>query len=491
MRYIAVDLGTTNTKAAAYDGDLRLMAAGSSAVEYIRSGDCVEFDAEQYWQGVAAAIRRCAEAAFPAGTEPVQLILTGQAESLVLCGRHGEPVRNGISWLDSRSAAECRELQGIFDQNLFYQVTGQVSILPTWPATKLMHLRRHEPEAFERAQKILLLKDFILFRLTGELCGEQSIYNFSFYFDVRRKRYWQDMLDCCGVDESRLPPLTKPCTVVGRLTAEAAARTGLSADTAVNAGTLDHFAGMLGTGNIAPGIISESTGTVMTVATLAPGPEHCGTGIPFHAGPIDGNYVLMAVCESGGICYEWFRNAFLPEMSFDEIDRRIAQRAIPNGLIFLPGIAGVNAPAYSERACGGFYGLKMRHDSIDMAYAVLEGVAHLLAENIGSFRQAGLNPGVILSTGGGSRSDLWCQLKADITGREVAVPEAGEAACLGAAIIGAVACGRFASYEEAARACTAVRQRFLPRASEALARKHALYLMMQRTMADAAIGFEL
>jgi sugar (pentulose or hexulose) kinase len=478
MRYIAVDLGTTNTKVAAYNEDMKMLALESSPVRYVRNGDYVEFDVEQYYQGLLCTIHRCVVTAFPDEREPAQVILTGQAESLVVCGRHGEPLRNGISWLDNRSVNECHELQSIFKKSLYYPVTGQVSIVPTWPATKLLHLRRNEPGVFAQADKFLLLKDFILLRLTRELCGERSIYNFSFYFDVHKKQYWQEMLDYCEIRADRLPPLVDPCTVVGRLTNEAAMQTGLGADTTVNAGTLDHFAGMIGTGNVRPGIVSESTGTVMTVATLALGLDGCGTGIPFHVGPLPGSSVVMAVCESGGVCYEWFRNNFLPEMSFDEINREIALRKQPNELIFLPGIAGTNAPAYDEHACGVFYGLKMKHDRIDMAYAVLEGVAHLLADNIESFQQAGLNPGTILSTGGGSRSDLWCQLKADLTGHMVVVPEANEAACLGAAIIGAVSSGRFSSYEEAVGQSVVMNKQFTPRMDAKFGAKHTLYQVL-------------
>lgn len=488
MRYIAVDLGTTNIKVAVYDADLKLLALQSAPVRYIYIGECVEFDAEQYYQGLLETIRYCNMSAFPKTTEFMQIILTGQAESLVVCDRHGKPLRNGISWLDNRSVDECRDLQKAFEKSVYYPITGQVSIIPTWPATKIIHLKRHEPEVFAQADKFLLLKDFILLRLTGELCGEHSIYNFSFYFDVRKKRYWQDMLDCCDIRTSQLPPLVEPCTTVGRLTTEAAKQTGLGADTTVNAGTLDHFAGMIGTGTVKPGIVSESTGTVMAVATLAPSAEYCGTGIPFHAGALPGSYVLMAVCESGGVCYEWFRNTFLPELSFDEINRRIAEREVPNDLIFLPGIAGVNAPAYDVRACGVFYGLKLKHDRIDMACAVLEGVAHLLAENIRTFRQAGLDPELILSTGGGARSDLWCRLKADVTGRAIAVPEENEAACMGAAIIGSVSCGRFPSYEAAAEHCVSIGKHIMPHASGAIDRKYRLYKELNDRMTGCPLA---
>lgn len=482
MAIIAIDLGTTNIKVAAFDQYLNLLALESENVKYIRHGPCVEFDAEQYFGLVLSALSRCASSAFKDSSQIRQIVLTGQAESLILTDEQIRPIRLGISWLDERSLEECKELGSIFNQELCQRITGQTVMVPTWPITKILHIKRHEPAVFARTGKFLLLKDYIQFCLTGFLCGEYSIYNFSHYFDITRKDYWTDILAYCGVKKSQLPILIEPCTNIGPVKADIARAAGLSLNTTVNVGTLDHFAGMIGTGNIREGILSESTGTVMTLATFVNMSSLGDVKVPCHYGPFKNSYVLLPVCESGGICLEWFKTNFAAEKSFREIDQTIEQRRIPNDIIFLPYINGVNSPEFDPNACGVFYGLKLKHDVYDLAYAVMEGVAHLLASNIEYLRKIGISADRIISTGGGAKSGLWCQLKADISGSIVAAPDNNEAACLGAAMIGAVDEGLFSSYEDAVRNCVKIRQEYLPAVNDQLANKHALYLNLLKSL---------
>ena len=267
MGILSIDLGTTNIKVAAYDDELNMLTLESENVEYLGKGDIVEFDADEYFDNVAAAMQRCCQKSFSSTPYPIrQIVLTGQAESLIAIDENGSPVRNGISWLDMRSRDECEELKKTFNAEICFKTTGQPEIIPTWPITKILWLREHEPSRYEKIDKYLLLKDFIQLKLTGELAGEYSIYNFSHYFDITKKQYWPDILSYCGVTLSQLPPLVEPCTVLGPITKDFANRSGLSASTTVNVGTLDHFAGMIGTGNIQDGVISESTGTVLSIA---------------------------------------------------------------------------------------------------------------------------------------------------------------------------------------------------------------------------------
>jgi len=315
------------------------------------------------------------------------------------------------------------------------------------------------------------------------LAGEFSIYNFSSYFDTHEKRYWPEILDYCGVRTDQLPELIEPCTDIGELGKEAALETGLPAGTRVNAGTLDHFAGMIGTGNIRPGIVSESTGTVLSMATLLEDPEaEIPAGIPCHYGPFKDSYVLLATCESGGISLEWYKNNFLPDSTYEEIEKVISQRDKPGSLIFLPNLTGVNAPDYEENASGVFYGLKIRHDPYDLALAVMEGVAYMLASNVDLLRSAGYEINQIISTGGGARSQTWSQIKSDVIGCDIAVPADEEAACLGAAIIGAVESGVYASYQQAIDEHVSIAKIIKPLHTRKYQVSYALYKKLNRSM---------
>jgi len=398
---------------------------------------------------VAKTIKECC-GGFLASSNEYELILTGQAESLVILGENGKPLRNAISWMDERSWEECRELGKYFGKELCYKVTGQVSFLPTWPITKILWIKRNEPWVFNKVYKYLLIKDYIQYRLTGKIFGEYSIYNFSLYFDINKKDYWKDMLTYCSVRDSQLPQLIEPCTNIGELDPSIADDLGIPKHCTVNVGTIDQFASMIGMGNIKPGIVSESTGTVLSIATLVnERPSDLSFGIPCHYGPFKDSFVLLSVCESGGINLEWAKDNFLPNSGYEQIEEEIKKKIRPGEIIFLPYLTGVNAPNYDENAKGVFYGLRIKHDKFDLILAVMEGIAFMLADNISVYKKLGINVDKIISTGGGSRSNIWSQIKADISGCDIILPAEKETACFGAAIIGAVDRGIYPSFPKA------------------------------------------
>lgn len=475
MSFIAVDLGTTNIKVTAYDKNLQMLSERNKNVEYIREGDMVEFNAINYFSDVQSLIAECCRLGFNNTEEVIQIILTGQAESLICLDKDGNPIRNGISWLDMRSENECKELKGKFDEKTCFHITGQPSIIPTWPITKMLWLKRNEPQIFLDVSMYLMLKDYIQYRLTGKVVGEYSIYNFTHYFDITRKAYWKDILEYCGINENQLPPLVEPCTNIGAIKADVAQNIGVSKSSTVNVGTLDHFSGMIGTGNIKSGLISETTGTVLSIATMVDKPLLGDVRIPCHYGPFKDTYVLLPVCESGGVSLEWFKKGFMKDLSYNELNIELASRDLPNELLFLPYLTGVNAPDFNEKANGVFYGIKLKHDKVDFAYSIMEGIAHIFSVNINYMKKIGVNPELIISTGGGAKSDIWSQMKADISGNVVAIPQIEETACLGAAIIGAVHDGIYNSYDEAAKHCVSIKKEFKPSKNQRLIDKHRLF----------------
>lgn len=464
MCIISVDLGTTNIKVIAYDKSLKQLSEVSSNISYFKDGNTVEFDAEKYFEILIKLIMQCCEKSWASKPYPVkQIVLTGQAESLIMLDKNDTPVRNAISWLDMRSQTECEELKQIFDANTCYHITGQPEIIPTWPITKILWLKKNEPENYNKVNKYLLLKDYIQYRLCGILAGEYSIYNFSHYFDISKKEYWMNILDYCGVGMDQLPPLVEPCTVLGPITAKTAALLEMDTAAKVNTGTLDHFAGMIGTGNISEGVISETTGTVLAIATMIGQPLFSEAKVACHYGPFQNMYVLLPVCESGGISLEWFKKTFMPSISYEELNLELHKRKQPGKLVYLPYIAGTNAPDFNTSASSVFFGFKANHDQYDFALAIMEGVAQMLKKNIDHMETAGINANCIISTGGGAKSDLWSQMKADITNYTVAIPENEEAACLGAAIIAAVSEGFFGDFNDAVQKCVRIKKQFEPK----------------------------
>lgn len=465
--YAGIDLGSTNIKAAIYDKNFNLIDRQSRPVNYIRDNGFVEFDAYAYYRDLIGLLAEMVQKNHVQNLR--QISFTGQAESLVVLGKHGRPLMNAISWMDERSTEECEVLSKQFGPKYCESVTGQMAVLPTWPATKIAWLRKHKPEIYENAATYMLLKDYIVYCLTGKKLADMSIATFSFYFDIYNKVYWKEMLDAIGISESQLPELCEPCSVAGCLLPEVAEQMKLEADTLVNVGTLDHFAGMIGTGNIQPGGITLSTGTVMAMATMCgkPTPKSCGTAM--HYGFLPDTYVMLPVAESGGVSLEWFRRSCM-QTDYDEMNAQLAKRK-PNELLFLPYLVGTNAPEFDAEANGVFWGLRQEHDAIDMAGAVMEGVSFVLRKNCEYIAEKGVKPTSIIATGGGAKSPIWCQMQADITGLPVRIPKEKEAACLGAAMICAVCDGTYENFEQAVEACVEMQMQYEPHPSERVERK--------------------
>ena len=467
--YAGIDLGSTNIKVALYDGNLKLIDRQSRPVAYIRENGFVEFDALKYAQELASLLADMTKA--NGVSEIKEMAFTGQAESLVVLGEDGIPLMNAISWMDERSTEECAQLEKQFDAATCEAVTGQMAVLPTWPATKILWLKRNRPEIYCAAASYMLLKDYVVFYLTGVKKADMSIATFSFYFDIYNKCYWQEMLDAIGVNEDQLPPLCEPCSVAGSLKKELAQTMGIAEGTKVNVGTLDHFAGMIGTGNIAPGGITLSTGTVMALAAMCgvPAPKSCG--IAMHYGFLPDTHVMLPVAESGGVSLEWFRRSCMGTTDYDTMNTELANRE-PNELLFLPYLVGTNSPEFDTDATGVFWGLRQEHDAIDMAGAVMEGVSFVLRKNCDYIAKNGVKPSAIIATGGGAKSPIWCQMQADITGLPVRIPAEKEAACLGAAMIAAVSDGRWSSYEAAVSDCVAMLHQYDPNPTDRTERKY-------------------
>ena len=479
--YIGVDLGSTNLKAALYDENLSCVAQKGAPVEYIRQGEFIEFDAKKYLDTLVSIL---AELMAEHPCQVKQIALTGQAESLVCIDGEGNPVHNAISWMDERSGEECAVLEQQFSAADCHRITGQQAVLPTWPATKILWLKKNKPEVFHKVATYMLLKDYIVYGLTGKKLSDMSIATFSFYFDIYGKRYWQEMLSAIGITEDQLPPLTEPCTVAGTITAQVAAATGLSAETRVNIGTLDHFAGMIGTGNTAPGGMTLSTGTTMVLTAMADGTPDPDWDMALHYGFLPDTYIMLPVMESGGVCLDWFRRTCMNNLDYDTLNKELLA-APETGLLFLPYLVGTNAPEFDREATGVFFGLRQEHTNIQMAKAVMEGVCFVLRKNVEDILSKGTKISSIVATGGGAKSPVWCQLQADITGLSVEVPAVTEAGCLGAAMIAAWTAGQYENLQAAAKDVKMIR-RYTPNGGAALEKKYRKFCKLYDAMLSIA-----
>lgn len=472
---LGLDVGTTSVKAGLFDaGGICLAVGGEEYRLETPAPDRAELDAETYWRASRRAIEQVLAASGADRDAVVALAVSSQGETVVPVDAAGHPVAPALIWLDNRAVAESREIADAFGEAQVYDVTGVPLVVPTWSACKILWWRRHQPELFAAASRFLLVEDLLLHRLTGRFVTDGGVQCTSLFYDIRHHGWWNEMLDVVGMDASRLPELARPGDVVGTLSPAAARALGLRSRVRVVAGGMDQGAGAVGTGNVRAGMVSESTGGALTVQASV---DHHGgdpsrqTPVYVHSAP--GMYLYCPVCPTGGMALTWFRDRFGAEevararregaSAYDLLVALAAEvPAGSEGLLMLPHLMGAFSPEYEPEAKGAFYGFTLRHGKGHFVRAVLEAVAFMLRRNLELLARAGAAAAEIRSHGGGARSALWNQVKADVCGRPVLTLEGDDAAVRGDAMLAGVAAGVFADLDAAGRAMVATKRRYIP-----------------------------
>ena len=442
---LGIDVGTTSMKMVLFDENGNILKSVSKEYTLETKGDRVELDALKYWQMFSEGY-----AEIKSEYRVDALSIDTQCETLIVTDDAGTPLYNAIVWLDNRAAREAEKIAETFSAKTVYEITGQPEITATWPACKLMWLRDNEPDVFGKIKKIFLLEDFLLYRLTGEFVTERTLQSSSLYLDIREGEWWQEMLQFIGVNENQLPRICDS----GKLIAEVDG-------TKVVAGVMDQVAGSVGAGVVTSEIVSEMTGTTMAIVVptdkFPPYKEE--NRVPCHLN-YDGNYCLLTWTPTAGIALKWFKENFCENWGFRQLDE-IAEKVEPgsNGLTFMPYLCGSIIPKYNPDARGAFLGFTMEHGRAHAVRAILESVAFMLQENL---EYLDVSCSEIRSMGGGALSPLWCQIKADVTGKKIVTLKSTEAACLGSAIIAGVGAGIYKSVPEACEKLIATDKEYYP-----------------------------
>jgi xylulokinase len=467
---LGLDAGTTAFKGILVSEEGRIVREASREYSLEFSGpDIVEIDPEIFWQSTVEIIRQLlAETGIPA--EQIRAIaFSSQGETLVCVDDQGKPLRNAIVWLDNRSVSEAEAIKRDFPQGAFREKTGQVEVLPLWPATRIRWLRDHEPKIFEKTRKFLLVADYLLYRLTGIYASEQSLVSSTLYYDIVHKCYWGEMLDYLGIPSGSLPEVHPSGTPVGKISPAAASETGLSGETLMVTGAYDHPAGAIGSGNIRAGIISETTGTAMAMCVTLDEPMmREGQQLPCQCHAIPGKYFLLPYGHTAGMVLKWFRDAFCPGDSYELLDSRAGEiKPGAEGLIVLPHLMGAGSPEFDANVRGAFAGITPGLEKAHFVRAIMESIAFMVRKNVESLQGAGISVSEIRALGGGARSSLWNQIKADVTRVTYLTLESAESACLGAAILAGTGSGMWGSLQEACSLAVKTRDRFGPDPSNA------------------------
>lgn len=439
---IGVDIGTSGAKGVmlAVDGAVLARANGSYPLLTPRPG-WTEQDPWTWWQASVAVLRALREA--QPHREVAGLGLSGQMHGSVFLDGAGQPLRPALLWNDARTFAECEEIERrVGGRERVIRITGNRASTG-FTAPKLLWLRRHEPEAAARLAKLLLPKDFIRLQLTGEHATDMADASGTLLLDLRRRRWSEAMLEALEVRPELLPRTLEGPEVTGRVTAEAAALTGLPAGIPVVAGGGDNACAAIGAGLIQEGHGVGSIGTSGTLFVHSREPRIDPEGrLNAFCDAVPGGYHLMGVILSAGGALSWFRDRLGGPDSFETLVQEAS--AVPpgaEGLLFLPYLAGERSPLLDPHARGAFVGLSLAHGRGHLVRAVIEGVGFAFADCLDRMRSLGVEPPSLLLTGGGAQADLWRQVLAAQLRTPLASVTAVDGPALGAAILAQVGAG--------------------------------------------------
>jgi xylulokinase len=406
---------------------------------------------EDWWDGAVAAIREAlAASGLPA--DAVRAVgLTGQMHGMVALDGDGEVLRPAILWNDQRTAAECDEIRARVGRARLIAVTGN-DALTGFTAPKILWTRRHEPEVYARIRHILLPKDYVRLRLTGEYAMDKADGSGTLLFDLAQRDWSPEVLEALEIPAAWLPPTYEGPQATGVVTPTAAEATGLPAGIPVVAGGGDQAAQAVGVGAVKPGVLAVTLGTsgVIFATTERPFIEAEGRLHAFcHAVP--GRWHLMGVMLSAAGSLQWLRDTLAPGVSFDELVTEAATvPAGSDGLLFLPYLTGERTPYPDPLARGAWIGLTARHTRAHLTRATLEGVAFGLRDMLALMRVAGMPvPDRARVSGGGARGPLWRSIIASALGLTLDLPTSTEGAAYGAALLAGVSAGMWPDVDAA------------------------------------------
>ena len=502
MKLLGIDVGTGGTRAVVVGEGGAVVASATAEHAPFASPQTgwAEQDARDWWRAAVRAVRAVLSLEEVRAEEVASVGFSGQMHGAVLLDGGGEVLRPALIWCDQRTDAQCRELDERVGARRLIELTANPA-LTNFTLTKMLWVREHEPELWARVRTVLLPKDYVRLRLTGERATDVADASGTLLFDVANRRWSDAMLDAVGMDRSLLPAAFESPEVTGRVSAAGAEETGLRAGTPVVAGAGDQAAGAVGMGIVRPGAVSATIGTsgVVFAATSRPALDGGGRVHTFcHAVP--GRWHVMGVTQAAGLSLRWFRDTFgagggAAQEGGDPYELLCAEASSAppgsDGVLWAPYLMGERTPHLDPRARAALVGLAANHTRAHVVRAVLEGVAFSLRDTLTIFAEMQVPVENIRLGGGGARSALWRQIQADVYGRAVELLAAEEGAAYGAALLAGVGVGVWPSVDEACARAVRVAARVEPdaAAAELLRGRYAAYRALYpalRAVADAA-----
>ncbi|WP_437201867.1 xylulokinase [Planctomicrobium sp. SH664] len=495
--YLGIDIGTSGTRTLAIREEGTILASAIAEYPaYAPQPGWSEQDPEDWWQGTADSIRGVLKKGKFSPSEIKGIGLSGQMHGSVFLNRDHQVIRRALLWNDQRTAAECREIEErAGGRSALIEMVANPA-LTGFTAPKILWLRNHEPQHYDQLAQVLLPKDYIRFRLTGEFATEVSDASGTLLLDVRRRQWCQPLLTRLQLDPALLPKVYESDEVSGKLSESTARLLGLPAGIPVVGGGGDQAAGAIGNGIVSRGVISATMGTSGVVFAHSDEVQIDEQGrLHTFCHAVRGKWHVMGVVLSAGGSLQWYRNelgqperATAQAMGIDPYELLSAEAdqapAGSEGLIFLPYLTGERTPHADPDARGAWIGLSLRHGRPHFVRSVMEGATFAMRDSLEIIRSMSIPVNEIRLSGGGGRSPFWRQLQADIYGQQVVTINASEGPAYGVALLAAAGTGAYRDVVEACEASIQVVTRTDARAEQVQRynEAYALYQQLYRSL---------
>jgi xylulokinase len=492
---IGIDVGTSGSRALLLDTSGRLVTAASAEHAPFRSPRTgwAEQDPADWWRACQEAVQRVLAESGAACSSIRAIGLSGQMHGAVLLDAAGDVVRPAIIWCDQRTEQECRWIDSAIGADRLVEFTSNPA-LTNFTLTKLIWVRTHEPELWARVRHVLLPKDYVRFRMSGEHATDVADASGTLMLDVAGRRWSQDVLDKTAIDARMLPGVFESPEVCARVSRDAAIALGLAEGTPIVAGAGDQAAGAVGMGITRPGAVSATIGTsgVVFAATDRPATDSKGRLHTFcHAVP--GRWHLMGVTQAAGLSLRWFRDQFAAAGAVSYDDLTVEAARVPpgaDGVLWAPYLMGERTPHCDPNVRAALVGLAASHGRGHIIRAVMEGVAFSLRDTLTIFSELAVPVQRVVLGGGGARSPLWRQIQADVYGQPVQTVTVDEGAAYGAAILAGVGAGAWASVDEACEALVQTAGITLPQPDvvDLMTEQYAMYRRIYPALRQLSAG---
>lgn len=463
-RLLGIDAGTTSMKVVLYDEKGCPLTSATKEYNLLTPlPGIVETNPGIYWNSLKSNLNEIYSRSKDGDRNIIALAISSQGESFLIIDREGNPLRNTIVWLDTRSTEEVALIEKEFGAKNIYHTTGSPVVDTTWASTKLLWIKKHEPNLFNRIYKVLFIEDYLIYKLTGTFAANGTLYCSSLLFDINKNIWWEDMLRFLGLSQEHLPDLYLSGVRVGEVNSSAAKELGFSNEPIVVSGGMDQTICCVGTGNVFSGMATENTGASLNISVTVDRPIFDPKRrVPCQTHAVRGKYVYVPWTKTAGMLLKWFKDKFCEQQAEEAVrkGRDIYEILTENvgkippgsdGLVVLPHLTGALSPEMDSDVRGVMFGLKLSTTRLHIVRAILESIAYLSRSNMELIEESGVDLKGVTLTGGASKSRLWNQIKADVLGRELKTIKNQDSGCLGAAILAGVGSGIFDTIQDACK----------------------------------------